>query len=78
MGRIWLRAASLSLTCWRARGGKAWTEKPAASELGRALHLHYVPSLKLFCRSFNIPIENLTLKAELLADIDAERSTRAS
>lgn len=32
MGRIWLRAASLSLTCWRARGGKAWTEKPAASE----------------------------------------------
>ena len=33
MGRIWLRAASLSLTCWRARGGKAWTEKPTASEL---------------------------------------------
>ena len=33
MGRIWLRAASLSLKCWRARGEKAWTEKPAASEL---------------------------------------------
>jgi hypothetical protein len=51
---------------------------PTVGADGRALHLHSVPSLKLFCRSFNIPIENLTLKAELLAAIDAERSTRAS
>jgi len=51
---------------------------PSVGADGRALHLHSVPSLKLFCRSFNIPIDNISLKSDLLRIIDAERSTRAN
>jgi hypothetical protein len=43
---------------------------------GRALHLHSVPSLKVFCRSYKIPIGDASLKADLLLAIDTERSAR--
>ena len=45
---------------------------------GRALHLHSVPSLKVFCRSYSIFIEGLSLKSELLAAIATERASRAN
>ena len=44
---------------------------------GRALHLHSVPSLKVFCRGYGIPIADGSLKADLLLAIETERSVRA-
>jgi hypothetical protein len=45
---------------------------------GRALHLHSVPSLKVFCRSYGISIGDASLKHEILGLIDEERSARVS
>jgi hypothetical protein len=45
---------------------------------GRALHLHSLASLKVFCRSYGINIDGCSLKADLLAVIDAERLVRAN
>ena len=45
---------------------------------GRALHLHSLASLKVFCRSYGINIDGCSLKADLLAAIDAERLVRAN
>jgi hypothetical protein len=50
---------------------------PLVGADGRPFHLHTVPSLKLFCRSYNIPIGDASLKADILRAIDAERSLRA-
>jgi hypothetical protein len=50
---------------------------PSTGADGRLLHLHSLASLKVFCRSYSISIEGLSLKSELLTAIDAERSSRA-
>ena len=50
---------------------------PLVGADGRPLHVHTVPSLKLFCRSYNIPIEDVSLKTDILRAIDAERLLRA-
>lgn len=44
---------------------------------GRLLHLHSLASLKVFCRSYGISIDGLSLKSELLTAIDSERTSRA-
>ena len=50
---------------------------PRTGADGRLLHLHNVPSLKAFCRSYGISIDDISLKPDLLRAIDVERSTRA-
>ena len=49
---------------------------PLCGADGRALSLHTVPSLKVFCRSYGIPIGDAFLKHEILRLIDEERSVR--
>ena len=51
---------------------------PTTGADGRLLHLHSLASLKVFCRSYNISIEGLSLKSELLTAIDTERDSRAN
>ena len=51
---------------------------PQTGADGRALHLHSVPSLKVFCRSYGISLGDSSLKNEILRLIDAERSIRAN
>ena len=50
---------------------------PQTGADGRILHLHSVPSLKVFCRSYGISIGDASLKHEILRLIDEERSVRA-
>jgi hypothetical protein len=49
---------------------------PLCGADGRALHLHNVPSLKVFCRSYGISIGDASLKHDILRLIDEERSVR--
>jgi hypothetical protein len=51
---------------------------PLVGADGRLLHLHTVQSLKVFCRSYKILIDDISLKADILRAIDAERAIRAS
>jgi hypothetical protein len=51
---------------------------PQTGADGRSLHLHSIPSLKVFCRSYGISIGDATLKHEILRLIDEQRSVRVS
>ncbi len=51
---------------------------PRLGSDGRALHLHTVGSLKVFCRSYGVSIDGLSTKADILLAIDNERVSRAS
>ena len=51
---------------------------PLCGADGRTLYLHTVPSLKVFCRSYNIPVDNISVKADILRAIETERTARAS
>jgi hypothetical protein len=51
---------------------------PSTGADGRLLHFHSLASLKVFCRSYSISIEGLSLKSELLIAIDTERDSRAN
>jgi hypothetical protein len=51
---------------------------PLCGADGRALHLHTVPSLKVFCRSYGVSLGDASLKQEILRLIDEERSIRAN
>ncbi len=51
---------------------------PVCGADGRTLSLYTVPSLKVFCRSYNVPIDDAFAKADILRAIDIERSFRAN
>ena len=51
---------------------------PLTGADGRSLHLHSIPSLKVFCRSYGISLGDVSVKSDILRLIDQERSVRAS
>ena len=51
---------------------------PMCGADGRALHLHSVPSLKVFCRSYGISLGDSSLKNDILGLIENERLIRAA